>query len=86
VVQVRLCYFARVREMIGIEGETISLPGDVTTPRELANWLAERGMGYAEAFADPERLRCAVDQTMTSLDAALRTPSEIAFFPPVTGG
>jgi sulfur-carrier protein len=86
VAQVRLCYFARVRELIGLDGEAVDLPSLITTPRALATWLAQRGAGYGEAFADLARLRCAIDQQMTSLDAPLGTPDEIAFFPPVTGG
>jgi molybdopterin synthase sulfur carrier subunit len=59
---------------------------EVTTPAALIAWLSGRGIGYAEAFADPARLRCAVDQVMVSLDAPLGSAREIAIFPPVTGG
>ena len=82
----RLLYFASVREAIGLDAEEIALPDGLDTPRALARWLVERGDGYATAFAHLEKLRCAVDQTMTPLDAPLGHASEIAFFPPVTGG
>jgi len=48
--------------------------------------LAARGGGYAEAFADPKRLRAAVNQIHAGFDAAIAAGDEIAFFPPVTGG
>ncbi len=83
---VRLLYFASLRELIGLGEETCVLPADAITPRSLANWLAARGEPYAIAFADTEKLRCAVDQTIADWDAPLGSPSEIAFFPPVTGG
>ncbi len=83
---VTLLFFARVREAIGHASEQIDLPDDVTTPADLAGWLATRGPGYAAAFADPSRLRCAVDQAMVAMDGPLGQPLEIAFFPPVTGG
>ncbi len=84
---VTILYLAWVREKVGIAEEVIdTLPSDVTTPALLAQWLALRGEGYAAAFEDASRLRCAVDQQMMAMDAALGSPSEIAFFPPVTGG
>ncbi len=83
---VRLLYFASLRERIGVGEEVLTLPETVTSPRLLADWLAARGTAYAEAFKDPSRLRCAVDQEIADWDAPLGTPEEIAFFPPVTGG
>ena len=85
-MQVRLLYFAWVREAVGVDGETMDVPPGVATPVDLIDWLATRGDGYAAAFADSAKLRCAVDQVMVALDAPLGSPKEIAFFPPVTGG
>jgi sulfur-carrier protein len=86
-VVVTLLYLAWVREKVGIAQEAIdSLPVGINTPAALARWLAQRGEGYAAAFADLSRLRCAVDQQMTAMDATFVSPTEIAFFPPVTGG
>ncbi len=81
-----LLYFAGVREAIGIGEERIDLPAAISTPRDLVIYLSTRGSGYAAAFANPDKLRCAVDQTMVALDAPLGEAREIAFFPPVTGG
>ena len=84
---VTLLYLAWVREKVGITEEVIdTLPPGIETPSALALWLASRGEGYAAAFADLSRLRCAVDQQMTAMDGPLGNPAEIAFFPPVTGG
>lgn len=78
-------YFAWLRERIGIDGEAVELvAGDTGTT--LAARLRSRGGGYAEAFADPSRVRCAIDQAMAPMDAPLGDAREIAFFPPVTGG
>ena len=81
-----LLYFAWVRERIGAGQERLDIPAHVETPLALAQWLATRGGGYADAFAEPTRLKCAVDQQMVTMDAPLASPKEIAFFPPVTGG
>ena len=82
----RLLYFAWVRERIGKDGEQVDPPDDVTTVGELVDWLADRGGGYAEAFADKAALRAACDQCFVPLDSAIERAEEIALFPPVTGG
>ena len=81
-----ILYFAWVREAIGRGGERVDRPGSVHTVAELIDWLAERGGGYAEAFADKARIRAAIDQQFVSLDAPLDGARELALFPPVTGG
>lgn len=81
-----ILYFAWVRERVGVGGERLEIPTGVATLLDLAAWLAGRGGGYAEAFADPERLRCALDQEITPMTADLSQVREVAFFPPVTGG
>jgi len=83
---VTLLYFAWVRQKIGRSEETIALPDGVATVGDLAAWLAKRGAGYAEAFADPKRLRAAVNQDHVAFDARVSADDEVAFFPPVTGG
>lgn len=83
---IELLYFAWVREAIGRDGETVSPPAEVRTVAALVDWLAGRGGGYAQAFAETARLRCAVDQAFAPLDAPIAGAREIALFPPVTGG
>lgn len=85
-MRVTLLYFASVREAIGTGEEMHDVPNAVSTPRDLMAWLATLGEAYALAFSAPEKLRCAIDQAMAALDAPLGDPTEIAFFPPVTGG
>jgi len=81
-----ILYFAWVREAIGRGGERIDPPASVVTVGGLIDWLAARGGGYAEAFADRGRLRAALDQEFVGLDAPLGQAKELALFPPVTGG
>lgn len=85
-MRISILYFARLREATGSDGESVDLPAGIGTPRELMAWLAARDDRHAHAFAEPDKLRCAVDQVMTPLDAPLGDAREIAFFPPVTGG
>ncbi|QLC24657.1 molybdopterin converting factor subunit 1 [Parasphingopyxis algicola] len=83
---IELLYFAWVREALGRDAETIEPPDGVETVDALIDWLAARGGGYAEALADKERLRVAIDQEFAGFDAPLAGVREIALFPPVTGG
>jgi sulfur-carrier protein len=83
---VKILYFAWVRQKVGKSEETIALTPELRTVRDLAGFLASRGGGYGEAFADMTRLRAAVNQVHAGLDALLSMDDEVAFFPPVTGG
>jgi molybdopterin synthase sulfur carrier subunit len=83
---VTLLYFAWVRQKVGASEEQIDLPAGVVTVGDLIIYLRSRGGGYADAFADPARLRAAVDQEHVSFDESVDSADEIAFFPPVTGG
>ena len=82
----KLLYFAWVRQMTGKSEEDFVLPAGVTTVRGLADHLATRGGGYAQAFADHAKLRAAVNREHVSFEATVTEHDEVAFFPPVTGG
>lgn len=85
-MQVTMRYFAWVRERIGTGSEILNLPDDVTTVGALLAWLRRQGEGYEYALSDQAAIRVALDQMHTDHDAQLGTPSEIALFPPMTGG
>ncbi|WNO53056.1 molybdopterin converting factor subunit 1 [Stakelama saccharophila] len=81
-----MLYFAWVRESVGIGGERVDPPAEVATVAALLDWLADRSEAHARAFADRAKLRAAIDQAFVPLDAPLGRASEVAIFPPVTGG
>jgi len=83
---VKLLYFAWVRERVGKAEEQIEPPGGVATVGELMVWLARRDEQYAHAFENPKVIRAAIDRSHVRADAAIAGASEIAFFPPMTGG
>nr|WP_047167842.1 molybdopterin converting factor subunit 1 [Sphingomonas sp. Y57] len=83
---IELLYFARIREAIGRSAETVSPPAEVATVAALVDWLAARGGGYAEAFADRSRVRAAIGDGFVAPDAPIAGAREVALFPPVTGG
>lgn len=85
-MRVTVLYFARLREAVGRDRETVELPADVTTVGALRRWLVGRGAPWAEAFTEVKRIRTAVAQAMATDETALADGAEVAFFPPVTGG
>ncbi len=84
--EVRLVYFAWVRERIGLSDERVRLPESIRTAGEMIAWLSERGDNYAYALESPSTIRVAVDQLHIEQDEALGAAQEIALFPPMTGG
>lgn len=83
---VKLLYFAWVREKVGRGSEDIELPDDVATVADLVDWLKTRGPEFGEAFARAELVRAAVDKNDVRAGARIAGAREIAFFPPITGG
>ncbi|MCP5367637.1 MAG: molybdopterin converting factor subunit 1 [Hyphomicrobiales bacterium] len=82
----KVLYFAWLREKIGTAEEDLPLPPGVTDVQGLLDWLRARGGGHAEALADPNLVRVAVNQTYVGADHPLGDGDEVALFPPVTGG
>ena len=80
---IRIRYFASVREALG-SGETLQTEAE--TLAQLRDELIARGAPHAAALARGKAVRMALDQVMRGEDAALADGSEVAFFPPVTGG
>lgn len=82
-MKISIRYFASVREALG-SGETIE--SGAPTLAALREELIARGGAYATVLAHGKAVRMALDQVMSADSAPLRDGSEVAFFPPVTGG
>ncbi len=80
----RIRYFASIREALGCDQETY-LSG-ATDLAQLRAELIARGEPYASALAPGRAVRVALNQVMALESTALLGDTEIAFFPPVTGG
>ncbi|XVJ68947.1 MAG: MoaD/ThiS family protein [Rhizobacter sp.] len=83
-MSLRIRYFASVREALG-EGETVPHVAGETVAM-LRQRLRASSVLHAVALDDDKALRCALNQTLCSMDAPLPDGAEVAFFPPVTGG
>ena len=82
----KLIYFAWVRERIGMAEETVELPAEVATVRDLLLWLKGRGEEYEAALQHPEVIRVAINQEHVNHREPIAGAREIALFPPMTGG
>lgn len=84
-MNLRVLYFARLREVFGRAQETVLLPATATLADLLAS-LRTRGGVWAEELAPGRAFRLAVNQEVATADTALDEGDEVAIFPPVTGG
>ena len=84
-MNVKIFFFAGLREALGTGSESLVLPAGVATVGALRDHVASRGEQWT-ALANMKNLRVAVNQQMVGLDAPLKAGDEVAFFPPVTGG
>lgn len=83
---ITLLYFAGLRERLGVDREQVVRPDGVRTAGELRAWLRGRGGVWEQALADDQPIRIAVDQDIADASTGVHDRSEVAFFPPVTGG
>jgi len=82
----KVLYFAWIRERVGKAEEEIDPPATVKTVADLVAWLRGRGEEFEYAFGEEAIVRAAIDKTHAQPDAPIAGASEIAFFPPMTGG
>jgi len=82
MIQVRVLYFASLRDRAGVKEETLSIPAEATVA-DLKQALRERH----------ERLGPALDSVLVSINREYALPAErlaegdeVAIFPPVSGG
>lgn len=79
-------YFASLREQLGVDSESLSLPEPDTDVSDLIELLVTDRSAQWEVLKDKTRVLVAVNQTVVDRSCRLRGDEEIAFFPPMTGG
>ena len=77
-------YFASIRELVGVSTQVLDTRAE--TLGALRDELIALGGAHAEGLARGRAVRMALNQVMSDESAALVEGSEVAFFPPVTGG
>ena len=85
-MSIRILYFARLREDMGIAEEMYDLPGESCDVGGLRALLAARGGASATALGQGKAVRVSVNLELARSDTPVKAGDEVAFFPPVTGG
>jgi sulfur-carrier protein len=85
-MNIKVLYFARIKEAVNYSTEEIDLPADVSTVTALKNYLAKRGETWADLFNGKQVIRAAINHNLVDDLTNIQAGDEVAFFPPVTGG
>lgn len=81
----KIVYFASLRERLGLSEEDVALPPEARSVADVIAFLARRDEIYEAVFSSGV-FRAALDKRHAKLEAPIAGASEIAFFPPMTGG
>lgn len=81
-MQIRLRYFASLREIAGKNEEMLDFPANITIA-EVRTFLLERYSGLEKALA---RAICAVNHQYVPAETVVHEGDEVVFIPPVGGG
>ncbi len=84
-MNLKLLFFARLRETLGVSRESFMLDAPATVA-SLLEHLRARGGVWTTELAAGRNFRIAVNQEMANLNTPLAEGDEVAVFPPVTGG
>jgi molybdopterin synthase sulfur carrier subunit len=85
-MNIKILYFARIKEAVNYSTEDITLPSDISTITALKNHLSQRGEIWANLFNGKQVIRAAINHELVQDLATIQAGDEVAFFPPVTGG
>jgi sulfur-carrier protein len=85
-MNIKILYFARIKEAVNYSTEEVTLPNEVATITALKNYLALRGDTWANLFNGKQTVRAAINHELVDNLATIKAGDEVAFFPPVTGG
>lgn len=85
-MKIKVLYFARLREVFGVDSEELELPGEHAYAAAIVDVLRKRGEPWSMELSLDAGYRMAVNQTLAGLVTPVQEGDEVAIFPPVTGG
>ncbi|HKB18409.1 MAG TPA: molybdopterin converting factor subunit 1 [Candidatus Dormibacteraeota bacterium] len=80
-IAIRVRFFARLRELAGIETEALHVP-----PRSMLEDVYDHLRGKHPTLPPRESVRAALNQEFAEWTSTVNDGDEIAFIPPVSGG
>ena len=81
---IKILYFSWLRENLDISEEQFDT--EASNIKELIDELRSKDEKYKLTFDDLALIKIAADQKLVDIDYPLTNVSEVAFFPPMTGG
>lgn len=86
MINIKVLYFARLKEALGIGEEALELPGEIDSVSQLKQFLAQRGGPWQQLVCEEGNYLVSINQEFAIGDQTIQSGDEVAFFPPVTGG
>ena len=82
---IRILYFARLRELLGLSEESVELNDSIATVDQLRQFLCDRGEPWTQTL-QRDGLFISINHNVVQDEHPIKDGDEVAFFPPVTGG
>ncbi|MDB4995032.1 MAG: hypothetical protein JWM74_2464 [Myxococcaceae bacterium] len=82
-MKIEILYFAVVRELVGMDGESVDLPADITTVRTFRAFIEARHPELAGRLAS---VRIAKNEEFATDTDIVQAGDTLALIPPVAGG
>jgi molybdopterin converting factor subunit 1 len=82
-MQLRVLYFAAVRDLVAKEEESLDAPASVRTVGDFTTWIASRHPALGGRMGS---VRIARNEAFAQNDEALSEGDVLALIPPVAGG
>ena len=86
-MNLKLLFFANLREQFGFSQKEFTLSKEVRTPEEFLLIMSKQiGGEWIDLFKDKRLYKVAINQDISSWKDPILEGDELAIFPPITGG
>jgi len=86
-MNLKLLFFANLREKFGFSQKEFTLSKEVRTPEEFLLIMSKQiGGEWINLFEDKRLYKVAINQDISSWKDPILEGDELAIFPPITGG